>query len=210
MKFDKEFKEAILNLPEKEKDKLLLRLLKKDLDLVNKLHFELISTNSVDDERVLMENKIITKIAESKEAFYSFGYLLMELRYLSGDITVHVKKTKDKFGEVSLNILMLTTFFELFNDQLPTEKCGKAYKIIIYIIARAFKILLLAQKLHKDYFLDLESDLMKLGNYLLDNHVIMKMCINNGFDVNWLLSIDKVPDDLPVIHKQIREAGFLR
>lgn len=210
MKFDKEFKEAILNLPQKEKDKLLLRLLKKDLDLVNKLHFELISTSSVDDERVLMENRIIEHIGVYKNRVYSFRFYLRLIRGISADITAHVKKTNDKYGEVSLNILMLNTFFEAFKDQLPKEMPGQAYKIIIYIIARAFKILLLAQKLHEDYFLDLESDLMKLGNYFSGNHVIMKMCVNNGFDVNWLLSVHDIPEDLPAIHKQIREAGFLR
>ena len=44
--FDKEFKTAIENLPSTEKDKLIFRLLKKDLDLVNRLYFELVDTES--------------------------------------------------------------------------------------------------------------------------------------------------------------------
>ena len=55
MKFDPEFKNAILQLPSKEKDKLLLRLLKRDVILANQLHFELISGDSVQDRRTRME-----------------------------------------------------------------------------------------------------------------------------------------------------------
>ena len=40
MTFDKDFKEAISHLPSSEKDKLILRLLKKDLVLANRLYFE--------------------------------------------------------------------------------------------------------------------------------------------------------------------------
>ena len=37
--FSKEFKKAIQELSSTEKDKLIFRLLKRDLDLVNRLHF---------------------------------------------------------------------------------------------------------------------------------------------------------------------------
>ena len=51
MTFDPEFKKALQLLPEKEKDKLILRLLKRDLQLANRLQFELVETDSVQDKR---------------------------------------------------------------------------------------------------------------------------------------------------------------
>ena len=45
--FDKEFKTAIHNLSDVEKDKLILRLLRKDLDLANRLYFVLLYTETV-------------------------------------------------------------------------------------------------------------------------------------------------------------------
>lgn len=48
MTFPKEFKEALSHLPSKEKDKLVLRLLRKDLLLANRLLFELVNTNTVE------------------------------------------------------------------------------------------------------------------------------------------------------------------
>ena len=58
--FDKEFKTAIHNLSDLEKDKLILRLLRKDLDLANRLYFELVDTETVEQKREQLA-KIISK-----------------------------------------------------------------------------------------------------------------------------------------------------
>ena len=55
MSFPKEFKEALSHLPSKEKDKLILQLLKKDLVLANRLLFELVNTNTVEEQREKVE-----------------------------------------------------------------------------------------------------------------------------------------------------------
>ena len=55
---DIEFRKALQELPEKEKDKLILRLLRRDMDLAEKLYFELVDTDSVEDKRKLIENEI--------------------------------------------------------------------------------------------------------------------------------------------------------
>jgi hypothetical protein len=44
---DIDFKIALQELPEKEKDKLILRLLRRDLDLAEKLYFELVDTDTI-------------------------------------------------------------------------------------------------------------------------------------------------------------------
>ena len=100
--FSKEFKKAIQELPSNEKDKLIFRLLKRDLDLANRLHFELVDTETVEEKRIAFETEILKKINYFSERFYSVGYLLQDTRFLSGEITNHVKITKDKFGEISL------------------------------------------------------------------------------------------------------------
>jgi hypothetical protein len=66
MTFDKDFKIAISNLPSKEKDKLLLRLLKKDLTLASRLYFELVNTDSVDERRDELEKHVIKKAQQIK------------------------------------------------------------------------------------------------------------------------------------------------
>ena len=141
--FSKEFKKAIQELPNTEKDKLIFRLLKRDLDLANRLHFELVDTETAEDKRVAFEIEMLRKINYFSERFYSFGYLLQDTRFLSGEITYHVKITKDKFGEISLNLRMLIQLLTINNERIKSVTYSKAYTFCIYVIARAFKILLL-------------------------------------------------------------------
>ena len=209
MQFDKEFKIAISQLPSVEKDRLLLRLLKKDLTLANRLYFELVSTNTVDECRLLVEKKVIETSVRISERFYSAGYLMMDMRYLSGEITEHVKTTKDKFGDASLNLLMLNEVLSLNNTKLKFLPNSKVYKLYIYIIARAYKILILINTLHEDFRIDFEGALIKLGELILNNDYLMKTAINNGFEVNWLLTTD-IPENINAIHKEVRQQGFLR
>ncbi|RUT80194.1 hypothetical protein DLK05_01830 [Ancylomarina longa] len=209
MKLDNKFKEAISNLPSNEKDKLLFRLLKKDSNLVNRLYFDLIDNKSIESRRQEMETHVLKQINKMTNGYYSPGYLHMDMRYLSGEITEHVRITRDHFGEVSLNLLMLNGVLQSNSRKIADEPYGKAYKCCMYIITRTFKILTLINKLHEDYFIDLKNDLQSLGNQISENEYLIKLAIQNGLDVNWLISVD-IPDNIVQIHKDIRSQGFLK
>jgi len=190
MLFDPEFKKALQRLTETEKDKLILRLLKHDLVLANRLHFELLDNDSVKDKREQLEASIIKKIERATETYYSSGYLLMDAREISGDINNHVSITKDKYGEISLNCLLLKKLLELNSNRIETENYGKAYMLCIYIIAKIFKILLLMQKQHDDLYLDFRRDIETIGEFIGNNPNLMKTAIYNGLDVNWLIQFN--------------------
>jgi hypothetical protein len=207
--FTKEFKKAIQELPSAEKDKLIFRLLKRDLDLANRLHFELVDTETVEDKRMAFEIVMLKKIDHFTDRFYSVGYLLQDTRYVSGDISEHVKITKDKFGEISLNIKMLNHLLLLNNERIQSQSYGKAYTMCIYVIARAFKILILIKAIDDDYFLDFKEDLETLGVLIGNNPLLMKTAIHNGLDVNWLIN-GEIPIDIVAYHKNIRQQGFLK
>lgn len=207
--FTKEFKQAIQELPSAEKDKLIFRLLKRDLDLANRLHFELVDVETVEDKRASFEIDMLKKISDFSERFYSVGYLLQDTRFLSGEITNHVKITKDKFGEISLNMKMLIHLLTINNERIQSQTYSKAYTLCIYVIARAFKILLLIKAIDEDYFIDFKEDLKSLGLLIGDNPMLMRTAINNGLDVNWLLS-GEIPSDIVAMHKDIRANGFLK
>lgn len=207
--FDKEFKEAIAELPSKEKDKLIIRLLRKDLPLANRLYFELIDDRSVDDRRIEMEERIKKKVKAMSDRYYSPGYLLMDVRYLSGEITEHVKTTKDKFGEASLNILMLQEVINCNSKRILKVNPAKSKKLCVYIIARAFKILTLIVKLHEDYRIDFEEPLKKLGELIGANDKLMRTAIYHGLDVNWLLTAE-IPEDILEIQRELRSKGYLK
>jgi hypothetical protein len=207
--FSKELKKAIQELPSTEKDKLIFRLLRRDLDLANRLHFELVDVETVDDKRAAFEIVMIEKINYFSNHFYSVGYLLQDTRFLSGEISYHVKITKDKFGEISLNLKMLIQLLTLNNDKIQKQTYSKAYTLCIYVIARAFKILLLIKAIDEDYFIDFKEDLNTLGLMIVGNPMLMRTAINNGLDVNWLIS-GEIPSDIVAIHKELREKGFLK
>ena len=207
--FSKEFKKAIQELPSNEKDKLIFRLLKRDLDLANRLYFELVDVETVEDKRTAFEIEMIKKINYFSDRYYSVGYLLQDTRFLSGDITNHVKITKDKFGEISLNLKMLNHLLTINNKRIETVTYSKAYTLCIYVIARAFKILLLIKAIDEDYFLDFKENLSTLGKLIYDNPFLMHTAIDNDLDVNWLI-LGEIPENIVAIHKEIRANGFLK
>jgi len=208
MNFTKEFKNAISHLPSVEKDKLILKLLKKDLTLAKRLNFEIVDTRSENDRREEIDRNIKDKIKSFSAYTFNPGHFMMELRYLSGDITEHVKITKDKYGEVSLNLLLLNTALSLYNDKLLLETRGGTRKFCIYVIARSFKILILIKKMHQDLWIEFYEEIEKLGELISDNNHLMLIAIQNGFDVNWLINTE-IPENIIEIHRDIRNQGYL-
>ncbi|GJM62844.1 hypothetical protein [Persicobacter diffluens] len=209
MAIDKEFKEALSNLPEKEKDKLILRLIKKDPALMRKLHFELVSEDSSEDRRAEMEDWIIDRVTYETKSFYSPGYLMMGMRDISGRISEHVKTTKDKYGEVRLNLLMLNEVLRNNIVNIQEAPPRKVHKLCVYVIARAYKILTLIKGLHEDYQIEFHELLEELGKLIGSSHYLMDAAIHNGFDVNWLIT-GEFPDDIGQIQKDLRAQGFLK
>ena len=206
---DIEFKRALQELPEKEKDKLIYRLLRRDMDLAEKLHFELVDTDSIEDKRRNMETIISNDIKRFSENFHSLDYIAIEMRRISGKISHHVKITKDKFGEISLNLQMLNEVIEQNAFSLTHSKPQKSIKFYNYVIVRAFKILLLINLLHEDFLLDFKEDLKKLGANISSNKMLLKTASYNSLDINWILEVE-IPENILQIHKEIKAAGFLK
>lgn len=209
MLFDPEFVKALQLLSDKEKDKLILRLLKYDLPLASRLRFELVDTDTVEDKRTQMAKRVIQRIQRATERYYSTGYLLMDVREISGEINQHVSMTKDKFGEISLNALMLRQLLKQNNQRIASETYGKAYTLCVYIIARLFKLFILIQKQHEDLHLEFREDMEAIGEYVGKNPNLMKTAIYNGLDVNWLIQYE-IPENIVEIHRKLRENGLLR
>ena len=208
MKFNKEFKDAILGLSQTEKDKLLLRLLKKDKILSNELYFKLLDCDSIDDHQLKMEETIKDKVAYFATKRYTPSYLLKRLRSVSTLITSHVKITKDKMGDSYLNLVMLTETLETFNTKLEKTTPGQSRKLGIYFVTKAFKILIGITKLHEDYHLEHRDNLEKLGELFSSNRHIIRTTNQNGFDVNWLLTTE-IPKNIEEIYKEIKKQGYL-
>ena len=208
MKFNKEFKDAVLQMPQAEKDKLLLQLLRKDTVMSNKLQFDLLDNKSVDERQLAMEETIKNKVAYFATRRYSTSYLLKRLRSVSTLITEHVKITKDKMGDSYLNLILLIETLEQFKTKLQESTPGQGRKIGVYFVSKAFKILIGITKLHEDYFLEYRDNLEKLGELFRKNQHMMRAAKQNGFNVDWLLTTE-IPENIEEIYKEIKSQGYL-
>lgn len=155
MALPEQLKKAIIQMPPKEKDKLLLRLITKDKTLSDKLHFELIEDSSTIPER---REELMGRIVRTSRSNQNTpGWVLMDMRSLSGDIAYHVKVTKDKIGGIELNLFLLNTFLESYPDVLKTYS-SRADTCALYIAKKAQTILNSLEKLDEDYRVDFIKD----------------------------------------------------
>ena len=163
MALTKALKQAIVQMPEKEKDKLLLRLVNKDKILMERLNFELIEDGSTLPERREAIRARIAKVAQMSQ--HSPGWIMMDMRSLSGDITHHLKVTRDKYGEIELNTALLNDFFDNHPKQLQNYS-SRSDKCALYIAKKTQTILKLLTKLDEDYYVDFRESVNKLLRYV--------------------------------------------
>jgi hypothetical protein len=183
-KVSPELKNSILQLPEKEKDKLLLRLIRKDRTLIQQLHFQLLEDQIDLEERRERTLKFVNLEIDRMERqlgahkYYNPRDLLLDLRSMSGIVNQHSLITKDKLGEIELrlHIISLTfhhagKFFEYANHANE--------KLLAYCIGRIKNVFASFDKLHEDLQYDyteklnevlgfayssaLKNDLLELG-----------------------------------------------
>ena len=158
--------EVLKMLTVEQKDKLLLKLFRKDPLLVEKLAFEFFEDKSdLEKRRNDLKTEISRYIAQGAIGWDTPGELMMRMRSLNGRITEHVKITKDKYSEVELTILLLNTAFSRFWNML-NEKINRADTFSEYCIKRTLFIIKCLDKLHEDNYLDFKDDLDKLFQYL--------------------------------------------
>lgn len=208
MEYSKEFKAALSAFSSTEKDKLIFRLLRKDKLLSKKLYFELIDPETTDDKRNAMEENVEEKILLASKYIGNAKYFLTIVRKISAEITEHVKITTDKFGEVSLNILMINKILD-YNNELSRQRFDNVYKLYLYTINKIFKALILIKKLDEDYWMEIDELFRETQNKISENNYLQKLCINNGLDINWL-ECDNIPENIEQTMKEIKSQGFLR
>ena len=203
MEYSKEFKLAISAFSAQEKDKLIIRLLKKDRILSHRLYFELIDPETADDKRTQLETLIKTEVSAAAKRYGRTKYFLTHIRKISSKITEHVKITTDKFGEVSLNLLLITETLK----NLP--KSGDHYKLYIYFLTKIFRALILTKKLESDYHLELREDFENVQNQILANKTLEEMTLHHGLFFAWF-EPENIPDHIDMILKEIKSEGLLR
>jgi hypothetical protein len=152
----KELEVAILSIPQKDKDKLLLRLIAKNDILTEQLHYKLLENE--EDLRMRREElkEFTLKYLKKK---YPYGQtLLSEIREINSAISRHKRVTTDKYGEIELVVNMFLVVFQYQDKHLETYS-AKIDKLTSYLVKRAISLLKTFDTLHEDYKFDFTNDL---------------------------------------------------
>lgn len=152
----KDLKAAITALPEKEKDKLLLRLIAKDKILTEHLHFKLL-----EDEGDL-EARRATLLEEIDDAISLLNAekrlhpkeTLSVMRNLNGKINLHYKVTKDGSSEMELRLHLLNSLPIDIKDAVYSPLQVYNEKLIAYFVRTTLSAYKKYLKMHEDLQFD--------------------------------------------------------
>lgn len=184
VKLSDELKKAIQCLSDKEKNKLLMRLIPSNDVLVDQLIFELLEHSETTEERRQEVSGTILLHADKYTArYYSPLTLLRVMRKMSSVLTRHVRVTKDKIGEIELNIQMLSAFLIPNRNNLKSESIFEMGKLSKYAITRLLKIQKLLDKVHDDYRLEYEDQINELHKMIKSINAFKEEAANQGYDV---------------------------
>lgn len=158
-KISPELKNAVLALPEKAKDKLLLRLIRKDKTLIQQLHFQLLEGEIDLEERrertLRLVNQDLNQLERRLSARISYNPrdLMLILRMISGPVNHHLLITKDKIGELEMRLHIINETFRIAPNFFDYANHANE-KLLLYVIGRIKNIFGSYNKLHEDLQFD--------------------------------------------------------
>lgn len=159
----KELKAEILRLSQKEKDKLLLRLIAKDRVLTERLHFLLLENpDTLTDRQEEVKSIIRDYRSDLKKEKYSSRNLLINLRQGLRLINHFYKVTKAKLEEVELRLFLFNCLLEDFTYDNSFFKAKNELLLEKFIIKSTLITLKKIENLHSDLQFDVQEDMNKL------------------------------------------------
>lgn len=166
-KISEELQDAILQLPNKEKNKLLIRLINKDDLLIDQLQYKLLENTEAD--LVYRRNEVKEYIGRV------FGYssipYFKDLHYYVRDgiskINRYYKVTKDKKGELELLIYLYLEAKESSRD-IKNKWGDQMLKIKFkeYSYTKIAKMQTLLEQIHEDFRVEFDDDLTTIKAYV--------------------------------------------
>jgi len=152
----KNLKSAITDLPPKEKDKLLLRLIAKDKVLTEHLHFKLLEDESDLEDR---KEQIKTDVKDQISALKTLNAkeALAIVRKMITSVNHFYKVTKDPLGEVELKIFVLNAIPVEYKRSIFGYR-DYLFLFYAYYIKTVKVTMNKFEKLHEDLQFDLSAD----------------------------------------------------
>ncbi|MDQ4140098.1 MAG: hypothetical protein M3142_06200 [Bacteroidota bacterium] len=157
-----EFKRAIKELSEKEKENLLLRAVRRDAELYDMLVFELLEEDTL--EHLIEEtSEKIHELMHTTSGRSLAKSLNKSLRKAIIEIARFKRITKDAKGEIELHIFLLKLIFDNFTGQFES-----VYRSFFVTTARLTMRTgqLIRKNLHEDYHIEYKSHLDEFLTHL--------------------------------------------
>ena len=147
-----ELRKALFQLPEKEKDQLLARLVAQDAVLTEQLAFRLLEGPAA------LENRRTSLRAQVDDPVRGFHQtpndLLVILRQLQARLAYHARITGDAFGEIELSWRLLANVFR-HQAEVTARLHGPTQPLLQHLTKRTHEALKQTARLHEDYHLEL-------------------------------------------------------
>lgn len=154
-----DLRKALFNLPQKEKDQLLARLVAQDAVLTEQMAYRLLEgPDALEDRRAQLR----TQIDDPVRGYHQTpNDLLVIVRQLQARIGYHARITGDAFGEVELTLRLLNRVFE-HQSALVGRLHGPTQPLLQHLAKRTHEALHQTEKLHPDYHLELSAAIGEL------------------------------------------------
>lgn len=156
-----DFKQALKKISEKEKEALILKLVRRDAEAYDMLAFELLEDVTLETlyERSAetIHDILFTVSGRSLSKALNRG-----LKKATQEIARYYRITKDRKGEIELHLYLLELIFENFTGQFESIYKG-FYVATARLVQRTINLIL--KHLHEDYHLEYQD---KLNAFLTD------------------------------------------
>jgi hypothetical protein len=147
-----DLRRALFELPQKEKDQLLARLVAQDAVLTEQLSYRLLEgPDALDNRRAALRQQVDDPVRGYHQ---TPNDLLVILRQLQARLAYHTRITDDAFGEVALSLRLLANVFR-HQPEVVARLHGPTQPLLQHVVRRAQEALKQANKLHADYHLEL-------------------------------------------------------
>lgn len=147
-----DLRRALFDLPQKEKDQLLARLVAQDAVLTEQLAYRLLEGPEALETR---RETLRRQVDDPVRGFHQTpNDLLVILRQLQARLAHHARITADTWGELELSLRLLTNVFR-HQPAVVARLHGPTQPLLQHLVRRTQEALKQADKLHPDLHIEL-------------------------------------------------------
>jgi hypothetical protein len=184
-KIHAELEKAILELPSKEKNKLLLRLVAKSELLIDQLQYRLLESSQVDLDFRVEQLRDEFGICLSIFGYNNGRQCLQLFKNLSAKINYHKKVTADKLSELRVMVEMLEFILSKCSGTLGGDGSILAEKFRVLYVKKLAAAIKLLSSVHEDYHIEFSPKI----------EAILDFCHQQTY-LKWLTASQGLPKTL--------------